>query len=193
MAMQTMTRPKPALAALYEKMAQRFGTKAHPFGGFSMQPGVGTFASYVEQGLGCAASADGRLASQPLGTDMSPAPSPVDQPATPATRQLADAVEALEGLRSDDSFGYANGAPIDLNIDERMTEQRLVEILDAFTGGAGSNVLTVTAGDQEILLEAAVSPESFDLLRVRMGGWTEMFIAMHAAHQRVHPRRPFSV
>jgi pyruvate-formate lyase len=157
-----------------------------------MQPGVGTFASYVEQGLGCAASADGRLSGQPLGTDMSPAPSPLDLPATEASQQRADGVLALKGIGSSDSFGYANGAPFDLNIDESMSETRLIEILDAFVDGAGSNILTVTTADQGTFLAAANSPESYDLLRVRMGGWTEMFVAMHATHQKVHPRRPYS-
>ncbi|TKB85676.1 MAG: Dyp-type peroxidase [Nitrospira sp.] len=193
MAVKVMTEPRPALAALYDQAAARFGTPQHPFGGFSMQPGVGTFASYVEQGLGCAASADGRLSAQPLATDMSPSPSPLDQAATSSSQQLADGVSMLENLRSNDSFGYANGAPIDLNIAEELPVERLVKILDAFVNGAGSNVLTVTVANQETFLSAAVSPESYDLLRVRMGGWTEMFVAMHAIHQQVHPRRPYSV
>ncbi len=192
MAVNVMTKPRPELLKHYERLAVRFGTKQHPFGGFSMQPGVGTFASYVEQGLGCAASADGRLSRQPLGTDMSPSPSPLDQPATPQSQQLSDAVEILKNVASNDSFGYANGAPIDLNVAEGIETKRLVEILDAFVNGAGSNVLTVTVADQETFLAASKSPESYDLLRVRMGGWTEMFVAMHAIHQKVHPRRPYS-
>lgn len=192
MSVKVMTEPRPALAALYEQVALRLGTPDHPFGGFSMQPGVGTFASYVEQGLGCAASADGRLSGQPLGTDMSPSPSPLDQPATPSSQQPADGVTMLENLRSDDSFGYTNGAPIDLNIAEELPVERLIQILDAFVDGAGSNVLTVTVANQDTFLSAAKSPESYDLLRVRMGGWTEMFVAMHSIHQQVHPRRPYS-
>lgn len=192
-AVEVMTKPRPPLARLYEQVADRFGTELHPFGGFSMQPGVGTFASYVEQGIGCGASADGRLSGHPLATDMSPAPSPLDLPATSASQQIADGVAVLEGLRSSDSFGYVNGAPIDLNISEDMSLSRLVAILEAFTNGAGSNVLTVTTADQTTFLNAASSPEAFDLLRVRMGGWTEMFVAMHTTHQRVHPRRPYSV
>lgn len=192
-AVQTMTKPRPALAAQYERCANKFGTKAHPFGGFSMQPGVGTFASYVEQGIGCGASADGRLSGQPLATDMSPSPSPLDQPATSSSQQAADGVAVLQGMRSADSFGFANGAPIDINISENMSAARLCEILDAFVDGAGSNVLTVTTADQETFSNAARSPEAHDLLRVRMGGWTEMFVAMYAVHQQVHPRRPYSV
>jgi Dyp-type peroxidase family len=192
MALDVMRRPRAGLAAQYVRMATQFGTSAQPFGGFCMEPGVGTFASYVEQGLGCAASADGRLASQPIGTDMSPAPSPLDQPATVASQQRADAVAALKGAGSGDAFGFTNGAPIDLNIEEDMPLRRLIQILESFVEGAGSNVLTVTTANQETFLEAAVSAETYDLLRVRMGGWTEMFVAMHAIHQRVHPRRPVS-
>lgn len=192
MAVNVMTNPKPKLLEQYDRLALRYGTKQHPFGGFSMQPGVGTFASYVEQGLGCAASADGRLSRQPLGTDMSPSPSPLDEPATPDSQQLTDAVKMLKNLSSNDSFGYTNGAPIDLNVAEDMPSNRLVEILDAFVQGAGSNVLTITVCNQETFLAASRSPESYDLLRVRMGGWTEMFVAMHSIHQKVHPRRPYS-
>lgn len=192
MAVNVMTHPRPVLKAMYDTAAQRFGTPEHPFGGFCMQPGVGTFASYVENGLGCAASADGRLSGQPIGTDMSPSPSPLDQPATQHSQQLADAVQMLKNLGSDDSFGYSNGAPIDLNIAEMLPIDRLIEILNAFVDGAGSNVLTVTVADQDTFLSATKSPESYDLLRVRMGGWTEMFVAMHAVHQKVHPRRPYS-
>jgi pyruvate-formate lyase len=191
-AAKIMTTPRAGLAKQYENMALKFGTEKHPFGGFCMEPGVGTFASYVEQGLGCAASPDGRLAGQPIGTDMSPAPSPLDQPATADSRQLADAVTALQGLSSTDAFGFANGAPIDLNVQEDLAPKRLVEILEAFANGAGSNILTVTVADQKTFLSATNSPEAYDLLRVRMGGWTEMFVAMHATHQKVHPRRAYS-
>ncbi|MCF6433765.1 Dyp-type peroxidase [Leisingera sp. MMG026] len=192
-AVETMTKPKPGLAAQYVRCAETLGTKAHPFGGFSMQPGVGTFASYVEQGIGCSASADGRLSGQPLATDMSPSPSPLDFPATHENQQAADGVKVLEAISSDDSFGFANGAPIDINVSEDMGAHRLCEILDAFVDGAGSNVLTVTTADQDTFLAASHSPEAHDLLRVRMGGWTEMFVAMYAVHQQVHPRRPYSI
>ena len=192
MAVRVMVKPRDGLAKQYVRLAKTYGTPRHPFGGFCMQPGVGTFASYVEQGLTCAASPDGRLSAQPLGTDMSPAPSPLDQPATPETQQRADAIRALAGVTNDQAFGFANGAPIDLNVDEKMGHGRLVEILSAFVDGTGSNILTVTTANQATFLAATDSPEAYDLLRVRMGGWTEVFIAMHATHQKVHPRRPYS-
>jgi hypothetical protein len=33
-------------------------------------------------------------------------------------------------------------------------------------------------------------PEKYDLLRVRMSGWTEFFVTMFPAHQAQHQRRP---
>jgi len=39
---------------------------------------------------------------------------------------------------------------------------------------------------------AAKDPGKYDLLRVRMGGWTEFVIAMFPDHQRQHQRRPVS-
>ena len=36
----------------------------------------------------------------------------------------------------------------------------------------------------------ALDPEKYDLLRARMGGWTEFFVTMFPAHQAQHQRRP---
>lgn len=192
LAMETVQRPRPDIAARMESLAARFGTPSAPFGGISMQPGVGTFASYVEQGMSCAASADGRLHGQPVATDLSPSPIPVDIPLDRASRQEADLVKVLAGVGSETSFGFSNGAPFDVNIAEGFERGRLVEVLRRFAAGSGTNVLTVTVGDTRTFQRATSSPEAYDLLRVRMGGWTEMFVAMHAVHQAVHPRRPVS-
>lgn len=192
-AMDVVRKPTEDIANQMESLAGRFGTKTQPFGGISMQPGVGTFASYVEQGLGCGASADGRLHGQPVATDLSPSPIPLDIPIEIANAQESSLSKVLASIAHDDSFGFTNGSPFDVNIREDFDLKRLVEVLQEFANGAGTNILTVTTADRETFIRAARSPEAFDLLRVRMGGWTEMFVAMHAAHQGVHPRRPVSV
>jgi hypothetical protein len=38
---------------------------------------------------------------------------------------------------------------------------------------------------------ATRDPEKYDLLRARMGGWSEFFVSMFPAHQAQHQRRPF--
>lgn len=40
---------------------------------------------------------------------------------------------------------------------------------------------------------ARLDPEQYDLLRVRMGGWSEYFISMFPDHQQQHQHRPISV
>jgi len=192
-AMEVVREPTEDVAKQIESLAMRFGTKSQPFGGISMQPGVGTFASYVEQGLGCGASADGRLHGQPVATDLSPSPIPLDIPIEIASAQEASLSKVLESITYKDSFGFTNGSPFDVNIRENFDLNCLVEVIQQFVDGAGTNILTVTTANRETFVRASRSPEAFDLLRVRMGGWTEMFVAMHAAHQGVHPRRPVSV
>jgi hypothetical protein len=38
---------------------------------------------------------------------------------------------------------------------------------------------------------AARDPERYNLVRVRMGGWTEFYSAMFPAHQEQHQRRQY--
>ena len=42
-------------------------------------PGTGTFENYVEDGLSCGASADGRRNGDPIGSDLSSMPGYADQ------------------------------------------------------------------------------------------------------------------
>ncbi|MER9119842.1 hypothetical protein NKH93_25005 [Mesorhizobium sp. M0954] len=119
-----MTKPRSGLTDQFKKAARRFGTEKQPFGGFCMQPGVGTFASYVENGLGCAPSADGRLSGHAIGTDMSPAPSPLDAPVCRCSQgRMAYVLHRRSVLLT--------ARPIDLNIEGRTAIDRLIEILSA--------------------------------------------------------------
>jgi len=85
-----------------------------------------------------------------------------------------------------------DGAPTDYNIEEEFGERELHEQLRAFANNTGSNVLTVTVADPATFEKATTQPERFDLLRVRMGGWTEFFTAMFPDSQQQHRRRPFN-
>jgi pyruvate-formate lyase len=161
-------------------------------GSFSVciQPGVGTFASYVEQGLGCGASADGRRRAFPLATDLSAAPTPLDR--DPEPHGVVSLEKALTGVNSSDSFCFWNGSPFDVNVAEHSLEKNLVQVLERFTNGCGTNILTVTVASPATFERATEDPEMYDLLRVRMGGWTEFFVAMMTRHQQTHIRWPFS-
>jgi pyruvate-formate lyase len=51
--------------------------------------------------------------------------------------------------------------------------------------------MTITCANPETYEAAVRDPEKYDLLRARMGGWTEFFVTMFPAHQAQHQRRPY--
>ena len=57
-------------------------------------------------------------------------------------------------------------------------------------GRTGSNISTVTCVDTLTMQRAEKIPQRFDLIRNRMGGWSNFFCAMPQAHQKQHVRRP---
>ena len=44
--------------------------------------------------------------------------------------------------------------------------------------------------DPQTFEAAQKDPEKYNLVRVRMGGWTEFFITLFPDHQEQHKRRP---
>ena len=52
---------------------------------------------------------------------------------------------------------------------------------------------TFTVANPETLAAAQRRPDEHNLLRVRMGGWTEFFITLFPDHQSQHRRRPLYV
>jgi len=65
------------------ELAPQLGNSEHPFGGFQIPPGVGTFTNYLDRGNMTGASADGRKSCDPIGSDSSLAPAYGDQPMDP--------------------------------------------------------------------------------------------------------------
>jgi pyruvate-formate lyase len=86
----------------------------------------------------------------------------------------------------------ANAGPSDLNIAEDFPLAKLTELICDFSHSKlGSNMITITCADPATYEQAAEFPERYDLLRVRMGGWSEFFIAMFDFHQQYIQRRPY--
>lgn len=54
----------------------------------------------------------------------------------------------------------------------------------------GSNLVTVTCVNRNTMERARNQPQKFDLIRNRMGGWSNFFVAMFNEHQLQHIRRP---
>jgi pyruvate-formate lyase len=177
----------PALTRLDEK----FG-KGGKFD-FHIAPGVGTFEQYVGMGAFYGASPDGRRAAGALGSDLSPAPVPGDLPALGPQGQHARAYELSASLRSYHNAvmrRFGDGAPVDYNVREDMAKDDLVGMLRAFANGEGGSICTVTVANPETFAAAQRDPDAYNLVRVRMGGWTEFFITLFPDHQEQHKRRP---
>jgi pyruvate-formate lyase len=51
-------------------------------------------------------------------------------------------------------------------------------------------MLTISCADPSTLAEAQRFPERYDLVRMRMGGWSEFYVAMFPHLQEHHKRRP---
>ncbi len=189
-------RQAPVHAAGWASLRERYDADGQPFE-ILFTPGVGTFEQYVFGGAFAGASADGRNAFKTIASDMSPAPLHDDE--EPLVEEeggglrhrretrLLDALKSYADRRVD---LLSDGAPADLNIREDFPLDKLVEALAVFARGEGGNVLTVTVANPETLAAADQDPDSYNMVRVRMGGWSEFFMTLFPDHRAQHRRRP---
>ena len=124
--------------------ARGSGTKERPFGGFQIQPGVGSFENYLDWGNMSGASADGRRSGDPLASDLSPAPSFGDLPIDPNEAPL---VKVMKGYAGAGVEAMWDGAPTDFNIREDFPVEALEQALVAFAKGRGSSIMTITCAN----------------------------------------------
>ncbi len=181
----------PEFAERLNALGRRYDLPGRPFQ-FKLTPGFGTFEDYLGLGLAAGASADGRRKGATLSSNFSPMPSPSD---LPPDRHPRNIFEALKGYNSS-AFNEALNifGPVDIDIPEDFSEKTLVEVLKAFARSElGFNILTISCCDLETMQQAVAYPERYDLIRQRMGGWTEFFVIMFPGHQEQHLRRPLFV
>ncbi len=178
-------RPHPALKPALDSIAANYG----PFE-FVVTPGIGTFEGYVGDGAPCGASADGRRNGMPIASDLSPVPAAQDLPPSPAFRNIYQAMKSYTSEAV--TFGLSNASPVDMNITEDFPLEELRRFVRAYArGDVGSNLITLTCADPSTYAAASSDPERYDLVRVRMGGWTEFYSTMFPAHQEQHQRRQY--
>ena len=178
-------KPAPPLRSQLEQIAARFGAFE-----FVVTPGVGTFEGYVGDGLPCGASADGRRNGMPIASDLSPSPAPQDLPAAPAFRNIYQSLKSWQIDAIDK--GLSNASPVDMNIAEDFPLEDLKKFVKAYARSeTGSNLITLTCADLATYQAAVGDPERYNLVRVRMGGWTEFYSSMFPMHQEQHQRRQY--
>lgn len=177
--------PHPALQPVLDGIAKTYGAFE-----FVVTPGIGTFEGYVGDGAPCGATADGRRNGMPIASDLSPVPAPQDLAAAPAFRNIYQSLESWRNEAID--YGLSNASPVDMNISENFPLEDLKRFLRVYAdGGTGSNLITLTCADLATYQAASKDPERYDLLRVRMGGWTEFYAVMFPMHQEQHQRRQY--
>ena len=199
-AMNTLNNPPSPFKETLENLEKNYSTPERQWK-MHLCPGIGTFEGYVGDGSGSGASADGRRNGQPYPSDFSPTPVPQDLDAIP---QHEDSPQPMPGTYRDiytamNSWNVeeiyhkiSNASPVDLNVKEDFPLEDMVQFIKAYSQGkVGSNLITVTTADPDTYQMAAKEPERYELVRVRMGGWTEYFAAMFPEHQEQHERRPF--
>lgn len=185
---ETFTQPLPQMYNTLQALAARYGTEEHPFG-LQIQPGVGTFENHVEMGAWNGASADGRRLGTAVASDLSAAPSPMD---LPIDHQYAGFEESLAGFEGKGTEMMTDGAPTDYNIDENFPVEKIISVMQQFAEGRSSNILTITVASPDTYSNAVGSPEQYNLLRVRTGGWSNFFTSVFPLTQDQHRRRPVS-
>lgn len=182
---EVVRKPHPALQPVLASIAKTYGEFE-----FVITPGIGTFEGYVGDGEACGASADGRRNAMPIASDLSPSPAPQDLPAAPAFRNIYQSLQSWQVESID--YGLSNASPVDMNIPEDFSPAALKQFLRAYADGkTGSNLITLTCADLATYQAASADPERYDLIRVRMGGWTEFYAVMFPAHQAQHQRRQY--
>lgn len=202
LARETLDDPPSPLAEILDRLERTYSTPERPWK-LTLQVGVGTFEAYVGDALASHASPNGRLSGQPFPSDFSPTPLPQD---LPPIAQDPDAPNRVAGANRPIYTGMSswnaeavyhkvsNAAPVDLNVREDFPVEDLAELIRQYiAGNVGSNLFTVTVADPDTYAAAAREPERYELVRVRMGGWTEYFSATFPAHHGQHMRRPYFV
>lgn len=198
MAIEIFHKPIPQLKNLMDDIGKKYSTKGNKFE-FIITPGIATFEDYAGIGTFLGASADGRRNCETISSDLSPSCVPLDLPVPNKGRPWYNSLKSWSAINpggtkiSDDpiGIGISNGAPTDINIREDFPITQLINLVKKFAkGDIGSNMLSISCADPETLLEAQKSPERYDLIRMRMGGWSEFFVAMFPLHQEQHKRRP---
>lgn len=124
-------------------------------------------------GRRCAASADGRLAREPLSKNM-----------RPVNGMEKNGVTAyIQSICKIDNSDFVDGAPLDFVVHPSAVEgeagiEAMKAIVRTFFDGGGfaiqGNIL-----DLDTLLDAKAHPEKYPTLQVRVCGWNEYFVNMH--------------
>jgi len=138
---------------------------------------VGTLEFYVAGGEFVGATPDGRLATTPIGCNLSPSEGR-------ATKGHTAAINSYNRMNLID---LPTGSALDLGIEKRAVAgdeglQRLSALVKSFLD-KGGNILTINVHGVEELREAQREPDRYRDLVVRVGGWQAYFVDLPLRYQ----------
>lgn len=138
---------------------------------------IGTFERYGHFGSVCAASADGRLAREPVAANFSPS----------VGCDLSGPTAALLSVSKPNLLPFVTGAPLDIQINSNEVAgeagiERMVALVRSFMD-LGGLIFTITGISEQAMREAQKNPDKYRSLRVRLGGFSAYFIALSETMQ----------
>ncbi len=150
--------------------------------------GTGTAMNYLLQAQKVGATADGRRAQEPYGTNFSPSLfAPVPGPLTD-----------IESFTAHDLTRNMNGGPLTLEFDGSVFKNsdtiRKVAMLVKHFIDRGGHQLQLNTVDLDALQQAQKDPERYRQLVVRIWGWSAYFVELDKEYQdHVIARQRYSV
>jgi len=139
--------------------------------------GAGSFEWYVMAGKYVGATPDGRLATTPLSTNLSPS----------AGRAVKGHTAAINSFTKMPLVDLPTGSPLDIGIDKRSIDgeeglKRLIALVHSFLD-KGGNMLSISVNSAEKLRKAQREPDRYRDLIVRVAGWQAYFVDLTREHQ----------
>ncbi len=141
-------------------------------GGFRLCCGIGTFENYARFGHNVGATPDGRLLSETISSNYSPA----------IGMDISGPTAAIITATKPELCKFVTGCPLDMQINSNEVEgevgiQRMVGLMKSFCD-LGGHIMTLTGVSSEMLEDAQKNPMEHQGLRVRMGGLSAYFIQL---------------
>ncbi len=142
--------------------------------GFSMIPGLFSWARVIDYGKRLGATPDGRKAGEPVSHGPNPAPGfNCGKPGTPT--QLSTAVASVQP-------GYGNSAPLQLDLDPSIAEDdEGIEKTGALIRAhfdLGGTMININVMNKKQILEAYEEPSRYPDLIVRVTGFSAYFASL---------------
>lgn len=161
---------------LMDMFAKHLNGKPNGLGGI-WRAGTGCALEYIRCGKACGATADGRLAGEPLASSFSP--SLQARPAGP--------LSTIRSFTKFDLTNIINGGPLTMEIHDNVFrnaegEKKVAAMVKLFVL-SGGHQLQLNAINRERLVDAKENPQNYPNLVVRVWGWSGYFRELDPEYQ----------